>query len=216
MFVRTVVLSLENKSKEKSKKKGNRIELSMRPSLINKHISKWVQGRQAYGAVKSIEEKVCCIFSLFRIFVILLCFLQGYVIDLGSKKETGFLAFKHAFEGKGEKQRLLVGQPMSACVSSVNGRTVKLQASADAVKEAEKKDVGGGEIALNELVPGMLVKATLLKVQFSKLFFVRIKTSSVQSCVRVALSSSSLFSHSRYWTKGCTFLSLALLRPQLT
>jgi hypothetical protein len=87
MFVKVVVVSLENKAKEKSSKKGNRIELSMRPALLNKSISSWEVGMQAYGAIKSVEEK-------------------GYIVDMGTgKNQAGFLAFKDAPKPVGANDR---------------------------------------------------------------------------------------------------------------
>ena len=133
--------------------KGHRIELSMRPSLINKGLSveKLHVGMGVYGAVRSVEEK-------------------GYVVDLGLPNANVFLPFSEAPSSSSSSSsaaaaQLIVGQQVECVVSDPpTARVIKLSADAAKVAEAVTAESTTHPLSFTDLKAGLLVDATVKRV----------------------------------------------------
>jgi rRNA biogenesis protein RRP5 len=141
-LITCMILSLE------SNKHSRKIELTMKPNLINSGIEK----KDLYvnlilsAAVLSVED-------------------HGYVMDLGIEDARGFLHRDHAHlpvEVDGVNPRLLQeGQTVTCAVISFtnNGRAVNLSLDRDQISNATTTE--SQPIGVEAVVPGMLVNARI-------------------------------------------------------
>ena len=161
-LITCMILSLE------SNRHGRKIELTMKPNLINSGIEK----KDLYvnmilpAAVLSIED-------------------HGYVMDIGIENVRGFLHLDHAHlsggiggSGGGSDSRLLQeGQTVTCTVISLtnNGRAVNLSLDHDQISKATTSE--SQIVGVEAVLPGMLVNARIgrvmphgLEVSFCEVF----------------------------------------------
>uniref|UniRef100_A0A8D0CUM6 Protein RRP5 homolog n=1 Tax=Sander lucioperca TaxID=283035 RepID=A0A8D0CUM6_SANLU len=122
------------------------IQLSINPKLINKALTSTSlkAGMVLSGCVESVED-------------------HGYIVDIGINGTKAFL-HKKAVKDKHNPEDLTVGQYVTSQVEEVknDGRVVRLSVSPPAVAQACAESEQGWN--LTNLLPGLLVKATIKKV----------------------------------------------------
>lgn len=122
------------------------IKLSVNPKLINKALSagSLKAGMVLSGCVDSVED-------------------HGYIVDIGMSGTKAFLPKKPANDVK-DSDELKVGQYVTSQVEEVKneGRVVRLSASPPTIAQACAEASQGWN--LTNLLPGLLVKATIKKV----------------------------------------------------
>nr|XP_020498454.1 LOW QUALITY PROTEIN: protein RRP5 homolog [Labrus bergylta] len=123
------------------------IQLSINPKLVNKALtsSSLKAGMVLSGCVESVED-------------------HGYIVDIGISGTKAFLpktTVKDVLDNSGE---LRVGQYVTCQVEEVknDGRVVRLSVSPPTVAQAWAESAQGWN--LTNLLPGLLVKATIKKV----------------------------------------------------
>ncbi|XP_044047425.1 protein RRP5 homolog isoform X1 [Siniperca chuatsi] len=123
------------------------IQLSIDPKLVNKALtsSSVKAGMVLSGCVESVED-------------------HGYIVDIGINGTKAFLPKKVANDKHNNPEELKVGQYVTSQVEEVknNGRMVRLSVSPPAVSQACAETEQGWN--LTNLLPGLLVKATIKKV----------------------------------------------------
>lgn len=119
------------------------IQLSINPKLVNKGLtsSSLKAGMVLSGCVESVED-------------------HGYIVDIGINGTKAFLPKKAAKDA----EELKVGQYVSSQMEEVknDGRVVRLSVSPSTVAQACAESKQGWN--LTNLLPGLLVKATIKKV----------------------------------------------------
>ncbi|TNM85943.1 hypothetical protein fugu_008214 [Takifugu bimaculatus] len=139
MIVRCAVAKLD------TSKGGNlSIQLSINPKLVNKALttSSLNAGMVLSGCVESVED-------------------HGYIVDIGIKGTNAFLPKK---KGPNNQEDLKVGQYVTSTVEAVKneGRVVRLSVSQLNSSQACIRSTQGWN--LTNLLPGLLVNATIKKV----------------------------------------------------
>ncbi|XP_029707294.1 protein RRP5 homolog isoform X2 [Takifugu rubripes] len=139
MIVRCAVAKLD------TSKGGNlSIQLSINPKLVNKALttSSLNAGMALSGCVESVED-------------------HGYIVDIGIKGTNAFLPKK---KGPNNQEDLKVGQYVTSTVEAVKneGRVVRLSVSQLNSSQACIRSTQGWN--LTNLLPGLLVNATIKKV----------------------------------------------------
>ncbi|XP_055013980.1 protein RRP5 homolog isoform X2 [Boleophthalmus pectinirostris] len=129
------------------------IQLSVNPKMVNKSLSSnsVKTGMILSGCVESIED-------------------HGYIIDIGVSGSKAFLP-KNAVKDKNNcPEDLHVGQYVTSLVEKVknDGRVVQLSVSPKNIAQAFADDDQGW--TLTNILPGLLVKATITKVTKHGLF----------------------------------------------
>nr|XP_046261090.1 protein RRP5 homolog [Scatophagus argus] len=123
------------------------IQLSINPKLVNKALTSasLKTGMVLSGCVESVED-------------------HGYIIDIGISGTKAFLPKKAAKDKSNNSEELKVGQYVTSQVEEVKneGRVVRLSARAPAISQACAESKQGWN--LTNLLPGLLVKATIKKV----------------------------------------------------
>lgn len=122
------------------------IQLSINPKLINKalNLNSLKAGMVLSGCVDSVED-------------------HGYIVDIGINGTKAFLPKKAAKEKHNNSEELKVGQYVTSQVEEVKneGRVVHLSASPPTAQTCADSEQGWN---LTNLLPGLLVKATIKKV----------------------------------------------------
>ncbi|KAM9856432.1 protein RRP5 homolog [Aulostomus maculatus] len=122
------------------------IQLSINPKLVNKALtsSSLTSGMILSGSVESVED-------------------HGYIVDIGINGTKAFLPKKAVKDGHNKPEELKVGQYLTSQVEEVknSGRVVRLSVSPPTASQACDPQQGW---TLTNLLPGLLVKATIKKV----------------------------------------------------
>ncbi|XP_031720539.1 protein RRP5 homolog isoform X1 [Anarrhichthys ocellatus] len=123
------------------------IQLSINPKLVNKALtsSSLKAGMAVSGCVESVED-------------------HGYIVDIGLSGTKAFLPKKTVKDKHNNTEELKVGQYLTSQVEEVKneGRVVHLSVSPPTVAQACAESKQGW--TLTNLLPGLLVKATIKKV----------------------------------------------------
>ncbi|XP_054459743.1 protein RRP5 homolog [Anoplopoma fimbria] len=123
------------------------IQLSINPKLVNKALtsSSLKAGMVLSGCVESVED-------------------HGYIVDIGLNGTKAFLPKKAVNDKPNNPEELKVGQYLTSQVEEVknDGRVVRLTVSPPTVAQACAESEHGWNLA--NLLPGLLVKATIKKV----------------------------------------------------
>ncbi|XP_018520155.1 protein RRP5 homolog isoform X2 [Lates calcarifer] len=123
------------------------IQLSVNPKLVNKALSSssLKAGMVLSGCVESIED-------------------HGCIVDIGISGSKAFLSTKAIKDQHNNPEELKVGQYVTSQVEEVKneGRVVRLSASPLTITQACAESKQGWN--LTNLLPGLLVKATIKKV----------------------------------------------------
>uniref|UniRef100_UPI0037E730AC protein RRP5 homolog n=1 Tax=Semicossyphus pulcher TaxID=241346 RepID=UPI0037E730AC len=142
MVVRCVVAKLDV-----AKGGSLSIQLSINPKLLNKALtsSSLKAGMVLSGCVDSVED-------------------HGYIIDIGISGTKAFLPKKAVEDSQNNSDELKVGQYLTCQVEEVknDGRVVRLSVSPPTIAQASAESTQGWNLA--NLLPGLLVKATIKKV----------------------------------------------------
>ncbi|KAM7009922.1 protein RRP5 homolog [Tautogolabrus adspersus] len=142
MVVRCVVAKLDI-----SKGGSLSIQLSINPKLVNKALtsSSLKAGMVLSGCVESVED-------------------HGYIVDIGISGTKAFLPKKPVTDIHDNSDELKVGQYVTAQVEEAKngGRVARLSVSPPTVAQAWAESAQGWN--LTNLLPGLLVKATIKKV----------------------------------------------------
>ncbi|KAF6716045.1 RRP5-like protein [Oryzias melastigma] len=123
------------------------IQLSINPKLVNKSVtsSSLKAGMVLSGCVESVED-------------------HGCIVDIGVSGTKAFLPEEATKTKQNQPRELRVGQYLTCLVEAVknDGRVVRLSVNPDAVAQACAEPKLGW--SLTNLLPGLLVKATVKKV----------------------------------------------------
>uniref|UniRef100_A0A671UEH3 Protein RRP5 homolog n=1 Tax=Sparus aurata TaxID=8175 RepID=A0A671UEH3_SPAAU len=142
MVIRCVVAKLDV-----AKGGSPSIQLSVNPKLINKALtsSSLKAGMVLSGCVESVED-------------------HGYIVDIGIGGTKAFLPKTAAKDKQNDQDELKVGQYVTAQVEEVknDGRVARLSVSSSTLAQAFAESEQGWN--LTNLLPGLLVKATIKKV----------------------------------------------------
>uniref|UniRef100_A0A671UBI5 Protein RRP5 homolog n=1 Tax=Sparus aurata TaxID=8175 RepID=A0A671UBI5_SPAAU len=143
MVIRCVVAKLDV-----AKGGSPSIQLSVNPKLINKALtsSSLKAGMVLSGCVESVED-------------------HGYIVDIGIGGTKAFLPKTAAKDKQNDQDELKVGQYVTAQVEEVknDGRVARLSVSSSTLAQAFAESEQGWN--LTNLLPGLLVKATIKKVE---------------------------------------------------
>ncbi|CAN9509947.1 unnamed protein product [Ophioblennius macclurei] len=142
MLLRCVVAKLDA-----SKTGSLSIQLSINPKLVNKSLTSnsLKPGMVLSGCVESVED-------------------HGYVVDIGLSGTKAFLPKKAVISQHNNPQELNVGQCVTYQIQAVknDGRVVQLAMDPAAIAQAHAETEQGW--TLTNLLPGLLVNATVRKV----------------------------------------------------
>ncbi|KAG8015141.1 Protein RRP5-like protein [Nibea albiflora] len=142
MVLRCVIAKLDT-----TKSGSLSIQLSVDPKQVNKALtsSTLKAGMILSGCVESVED-------------------HGYIVDIGVKGTKAFLPKKSVKDKPNNSEELKVGQYLTSQVEEVknDGRVVRLNVSPPTVAQACAEPEQGWN--LTNLLPGLLVKATIKKV----------------------------------------------------
>ncbi|KAK2815754.1 hypothetical protein Q5P01_026221 [Channa striata] len=142
MMIRCVVAKLDI-----AKGGSLSIQLSVNPKLVNKALTSRTlkPGMVLSGCVESVED-------------------HGYIVDIGINGSKAFLPKKAVKDKSNNPEELKVGQYVTSQVEEVknDGRVVRLSFSPQAIAQACADSEQGWN--LTNLLPGLLVKATIKKV----------------------------------------------------
>ncbi|XP_077426808.1 protein RRP5 homolog [Vanacampus margaritifer] len=148
MMLRCVIAKLDN-----AKGGGISIQLSVNPKLVNKALTSNAlkAGMVLSGCIESLED-------------------HGCLIDVGIKGTKAFLPKKAGKDKPNSNNELKVGQYVACQIKEVknDGRLLQLSANPSAVNQACAESQQGW--TLTNLLPGLLVKATIRKVTKHGLF----------------------------------------------